>query len=50
MGESIKSVTVDRLHRERVSVSQFGGKNAKKVQDFHRSFPEYSVTPLVDLS
>ncbi len=50
MGESIKSVTVDRLNRERVSVSQFGAKNAKKVQDFHRSFPEYSVTPLVDLS
>lgn len=31
-------------------LSRFGPENAKKVRRFHRSFPEYSVTPLAELS
>lgn len=32
------------------SVKRFGVENAKKVNAFHKSFPEYAVTPLVGLS
>lgn len=31
------------------SVKRYGYENAKKVNAFHRSFPEYSVTPLREL-
>ena len=31
-------------------VKRFGLENAKKVSAFHRSFPEYSITPLANLS
>lgn len=48
--ESIRSVHYDREHRERIPVSQFGVENARRVQAFHRSFPEYSVTPLLELN
>lgn len=30
-------------------VTQFGYNNAQKVSDFHKSFPEYQMTPLVSL-
>lgn len=49
MIQNIKSVHYDRDARERYSVEQFGSANAKKVNDFHASFPEYTVTPLVEL-
>lgn len=32
------------------SVKRFGVENAKRVNAFHKSFPEYAVTPLVGLS
>ena len=32
-----------------VDTSDFGLEQAEKVRSFHRSFPEYSVTPLVEL-
>ena len=39
-------------HKKRygeVDTSDFGLEQAEKVRSFHRSFPEYSVTPLVEL-
>lgn len=32
-----------------VSTRAFGAENAQKVRNFHRSFPEYSETPLISL-
>jgi diaminopropionate ammonia-lyase len=51
MNECFKIVHFDRKTGDDLySVKRFGGENAKKVNEFHKSFPEYSVTPLVDLS
>ena len=45
MQESFKAVS--RQHEgELFDVKRFGYENAKKVNAFHRSFPEYTVTPL----
>ncbi|GAA0182778.1 diaminopropionate ammonia-lyase [Clostridium sediminicola] len=50
MNECIKSVQYNRDKKEEYSVKQFGIENAKKVNAFHKSFPEYSVTPLAKLN
>ena len=50
MNESIKAVHYDQAQRRgRCSIKRFGLGHAKTVHAFHMSFPEYSVTPLVDL-
>lgn len=50
MKECFKSIHYER-NNKKVSfpVTDFGYENAKKVHEFHKSFPEYSVTPLVPL-
>lgn len=51
MQECIKAVTLRHDSGEKLyDVKRFGYENAKKVSAFHRSFPEYNVTPLADLS
>lgn len=46
---------IEAVHREHCkneekgSVRRFGLEQAKKVQKYHESFPEYAATPLVDL-
>lgn len=50
MQESFKAVHYDRKQGELSSVKEFGLENAKKVQKFHQSFPEYKMTPLAQLS
>lgn len=50
MQECFKSVHFERTRIiERCSVKDFGYEKAKRVHAFHRSFPEYCVTPLVAL-
>lgn len=50
MNECIRSVHYcQETSKEKYSVEGFGLVNAEKAQKFHKSFPEYSVTPLVDL-
>ena len=45
---NVKAVHHNRKSNEKlVSTKDFGLENAKKVQAFHKSFPEYSQTPLV---
>ena len=51
MIESFKAVTLTHEKgRKLFDVKRFGLENAKKVNAFHKSFPEYSVTPLADES
>jgi|GEM_PF-5843854 len=51
MNECIKAVHFDRKNgKDLFPVHRFGPENAKKVNDFHRSFPEYTITPLVNLA
>lgn len=51
MQECFKAVHYERNHGQPTCpVKDFGWENAKKVHAFHKSFPEYSVTPLVSLS
>ena len=49
MKECIKAVHYERKSGNLSSVKRFGPENAKKVSAFHKSFPEYTVTPLADL-
>ena len=50
MKGTIRAVQLKRGPTAKLSsVERFGVKNAEKVNAFHRSFPEYSVTPLADL-
>lgn len=49
MNECIKEVQLTRGTENLADVSLFGVESARKVVQFHQSFPEYSVTPLVDL-
>lgn len=49
MNECFKAVHFDRKKDNLYPVKQFGYENAMKVNTFHKSFPEYSVTPLVTL-
>lgn len=50
MNECFKAVHLDHEKENLSCVKKFGLENAKKVQDFHKSFPEYEMTPLADLS
>jgi diaminopropionate ammonia-lyase len=51
MNECFKAVHYERkTGKDLYSVKRFGYEEAKKVNAFHASFPEYSVTPLTDLS
>lgn len=51
MQESVKAVSITRRKDKKLSdVKRFGYENAKKVNAFHKSFPEYSVTPLASLN
>ncbi len=50
MNECFKAIHYDRkVDIDLYSVKRFGPENTKKVLEFHRSFPEYSVTPLAKL-
>lgn len=50
MNDCIKSIHYKHKPDDTLCfVKRFGLKQAKKVNDFHRSFPEYSVTPLANL-
>ncbi len=50
MEESFKSVHYNRRpESELVSPESFGYDNSKKVNTFHKSFPEYRETPLANL-
>lgn len=50
MQESIKAVHQShKTGEDKVSVTRFGMEHAKKVKAFHESFPEYEMTPLVEL-
>ncbi len=42
------TVSRDEKH-VKVSVEEFNVEQAKKVRDFHKSFPQYTVTPLAQL-
>jgi len=51
MEESFKAVTLTHKKGKKLSdVKRFGVENAKKVNAFHKSFPEYTVTPLASLN
>ncbi|WP_461206860.1 diaminopropionate ammonia-lyase [Clostridium sp. DL1XJH146] len=49
MSEYMKIVHYDRSDKDEYSVKAFGVERAKKVNAFHKSFPDYSVTPLAEL-
>ena len=50
MQESFKSAHISHEKDEKLcDISRFGQKTAEKTMAFHRSFPEYAVTPLADL-
>ena len=49
MNESFKAVHRSHESTGLSDVKRFGCENAKKVQAFHASFPEYTPTPLVNL-
>lgn len=50
MSECFKIAHIEHDEKKELSsVKQFGYENAEKVNAFHRSFPEYSVTPLREL-
>ncbi|WP_444658078.1 diaminopropionate ammonia-lyase [Caproiciproducens sp. R2] len=50
MNECFKSVHWEHPEEGKAySVERFGVAHAKDVNSFHKSFPEYSVTPLVEL-
>ncbi len=51
MKECFKAVSLKHDQGQALyDVKRFGLENAKKVNAFHRSFPEYSVTPLANLN
>lgn len=50
VNELYKLTGINQKEKTAVSdVKDFGVENAKTVRDFHKSFPEYSVTPLAEL-
>ncbi len=49
MEEGIKSVHHQRKTGNLSDVKKFGMETARKALTFHRSFPEYKITPLVSL-
>ena len=51
MNELYKLTVINQKEKTAVSdVKDFGVEKAKTVRDFHKSFPEYSVTPLRELN
>ena len=50
MEESFKAVHYDRKVSNLYPVKRFGYENAKKVIAYHKSFPEYSITPIANES
>lgn len=50
MNECFHGVHLEHQEDHLSDTKPFGWEIAKKVNDFHRSFPEYSVTPLAKLS
>ncbi|MBE5967809.1 MAG: diaminopropionate ammonia-lyase [Lachnospiraceae bacterium] len=48
MKECFKAVHYNRRAGDLYPVKRFGYENAKKVIAYHKSFPEYSVTPLAN--
>lgn len=50
MNECFKAVHYNRKQGNLYPVKRFGYENAKKVAAFHKSFPEYSITPLANES
>lgn len=50
MNECFKAIHYNRKKGALYPVKQFGYENAKKVIAFHRSFPEYKITPLASES
>lgn len=49
MNECVKIVSYNRTDKKDEVLKNFTPENAKKVMAFHKSFPEYAVTPLVNL-
>lgn len=49
MRELFKAVSLKHEGADRFPIDRFGPANAEKVNAFHRSFPEYAVTPLAEL-
>ena len=50
MVEKVKAVHYERRQSNQgCDVGRFGWKHAQKVNKFHKSFPEYRATPLVEL-
>lgn len=49
MNRQIKYIHHKKIKNAENVIKQFGAENANKVRTFHKSFPEYSVTPLVKL-
>ncbi|MDQ0178097.1 diaminopropionate ammonia-lyase [Bacillus chungangensis] len=50
MTDLIKAVHYDRKETSnKTSIKKFGKNSTKKIWEFHKSFPEYNETPLVDL-
>ena len=49
MKDSIKIVSIQHDKDNRPDCKNFGVKNAEQVREFHKSFMEYDVTPLVRL-
>ena len=49
MKECIKAVHLEHKNENLSNVKRFGPTNAKKARAFHSSFPEYAITPLVNL-
>lgn len=49
MNESIKLVSYEKREKNRKLLEPFTLDTAKKARAYHSSFPEYSVTPLVNL-
>ena len=50
MSDRIKNVHVEHKTKDRkFPVDRFAVENVKVINEFHKSFPEYEVTPLADL-
>lgn len=49
MNECIKIISYNRSNEKEDILKNFTPQNAKKAMTFHKSFPEYTITPLVNL-
>ncbi|WP_333648710.1 diaminopropionate ammonia-lyase [Lacrimispora sp.] len=49
MDECVKIISYDRTDKKEDVLTSFTPENAKKAMAFHKSFPEYTVTPLMNL-